>query len=44
MVLKELSCTISTVGVYCVLERTDLQQFLLWDYVVVLKELIFNNI
>ena len=44
MVLKELIFTISTVGVCCSLERTDLQHFLLLDYVVVLKELIFNNL
>ena len=44
MVLKEMIFTVSTVGVCCGLERTDLQQFLLWDYVVVLKKLIFNNV
>ena len=44
MVLKELIFN----NFYCWecggLERTDLQQFLLWEGVVVLKELIFNNL
>ena len=44
VVLKELILTVSTFGGCGGLERTDLQQFLLWEGVVVLKELIFNNL
>ena len=43
MVLKELILTIYNLGGCGGLERTDLQQFLLWEGVVVLKELIFNS-
>ena len=35
--------TVSTLGRYDGLERTDFEQFLLWDSVVVLKELILNS-
>ena len=40
MVLKEL---IFTVYLWCGLERTKFLQFLLWEGVVVLKELNFNS-
>ena len=40
MVLKELIFTVSTLGGCDGLERTDFEQFLLWEGVVVLKELI----
>ena len=43
MVLKELDFTISTLGGCGGLERTDFKQFLLWEGVVVLKELILNS-
>ena len=46
MVLKELifnSLTVSMLGGYGGLERTDFSQFLLWEGVVVLKELIFHS-
>ena len=43
MVLKEPFLTISTVGECGGLERTDFEQFLLWEGVVVLKELILNS-
>ena len=44
MVLKELIFKpVSTVGGCDGLERTDLQHFLLWEGLVVLKELIFNS-
>ena len=35
--------TVSTFGRYDGLERTDFEQFLLWDSVVVMKELILNS-
>ena len=35
--------TVSTMGQCGGLERTDFLQFLLWEGVVVLKELIFNS-
>ena len=43
VVLKELIFTVSTLGGCGGLERTDFLQFLLWEGVVVLKELIFNS-
>ena len=43
MVLKELIFTVSTLGGCDGLERTDFEQFLLWEGVVVLKELIFHS-
>ena len=43
MVLKELIFTVSTLGGCAGLERTDFEQFLLWENVVVLKELILNS-
>ena len=43
MILKELILTISTLGGYGGLERTDFKQFLLWKGVVVLRELILNS-
>ena len=43
MVLKELILTVSTLGGCGGLERTDFKQFLPWEAVVVLKELIFNS-
>ena len=43
MFLKELNLTVSTLGGCGGLERTDSKQFLLWEGVVVLKELIFNS-
>ena len=43
MVLKELIFTVSTLGGCGGLERTDFEQFLLWEGVVVLKELILNS-
>ena len=42
VVLKELILTVSTLGWCGGLERTDFEQFLLWDGVVVLKELILT--
>ena len=44
MVLKELIFNSFYFGGCGGLERTDLQQFLLLEGVVVLKELIFNNL
>ena len=41
MVLKELILTVSTLGGCGGLERTEFLQFLLWEGVVVLKELNF---
>ena len=43
MVLEELIFTVSTLGGCGGLERTDFEQFLLWEGVVVLKELIFHS-
>ena len=43
MVLKEWFCTVSTLGGCGGLERTDFEHFLLWEGVVVLKELILNS-
>ena len=43
MVLKEPISTVSKCGVHGGLERNDFQHFLLWECVVVLKELIFNS-
>ena len=42
MVLKELILTLSTLGQCSGPERTDFEQFLLWDSVEVLKELILT--
>ena len=42
-VLKEPISTVSKCGVHGGLERNDFQHFLLWECVVVLKELIFNS-
>ena len=42
MLLKELILTVSTLGGYSHLERTDFYQFPLWVGMVVLKDLIFN--
>ena len=42
MVLKELILTVSTLGGCGGLERTEFQEFLLWEGVVVLKELNFK--
>ena len=44
MVLKELVFTISTLGGCGSLERTDFKQFLLWEGVVVLNELILKQV
>ena len=43
MVLKELILTVSTLGQCNGPERTDFEQLILWEGVVVLKELIFNS-
>ena len=43
MALKELILTVSVLGLCGGLERTDFSQFLHWDNVVVLKELILNS-
>ena len=43
VVLKELIFYHSILGRVGGLERTDFEQFLLWEGVVVLKELIFNS-
>ena len=43
MVLKELIWTVSTLGGCGGVERTDFGQFLLWEGVVVMKELILNS-
>ena len=43
MVLKELILTVSTLGGCGGLKRTDFYQFLLWEGLVALKELIFNS-
>ena len=40
---NELIFTVSTLGGCGGLERTDFSQFLLWEGVVVLKELILNS-
>ena len=40
---KNRFLTFSSLGDCGGLERTDFQQFLLWESVVVLKELIFNS-
>ena len=44
VVLKELILTVSTLGECGGGERTDFQQFLLWEVVLVLKELNFNSL
>ena len=43
MVLKELILTVSILGGCDGIERTDLYQFLFWEGVVVLKEVISNS-
>ena len=43
MVLTELIFKSFYLGVCGGLDRTDLQQFLLWKFVVFLTELIFNS-
>ena len=43
MVLKEMILTVSTFGGCGGLERNDFLQFLYWEGVVLLKELIFNS-
>ena len=43
MVLKELILTVSILGGCGGLERTDFYHFLLWEGMVVLKELNFNT-
>ena len=43
VVLKELIFTISTLGGYGSLERTDFKQFLFLEGVVVFKKLILNS-
>ena len=43
MVLKELILTVDTLGGCDGLDRTDFEQLILWEVVVVLKELIFNG-
>ena len=40
MVLKEVILTVSMLGGYGSIERTDFYQFPLWEGVMVLKELI----
>ena len=42
MVLKELILTVSNLGGCVGFERTDFQQFLLWEGVVILEELILT--
>ena len=47
VVLKELMnwfFTVSTLGMYGGPERTDFLQFLLWEGLVVSKELIYNSL
>ena len=44
MVLKELILTFSTSGGCGALERTDFLQFLCWEGVLVMKELIFKSL
>ena len=41
--LERSHFTVAMFGGYGGLERTDFTQFLLWEAVVVLKELIFNS-
>ena len=41
--LERSHFTVSMFGGYNGLERTDFKQFLLWEGVVVLKDLIFNS-
>ena len=41
--LFALILTVFTLGGCCGLERTDFEQFLIWEGVVVLKELILNS-
>ena len=43
VVLKELILNSFYFGTGGSLERTDFEQFLLWDSVVVMKELILNS-
>ena len=43
MVFKELILTVSTLGGCGGLETTDFLQFLLWEGMVVLKDLIFYS-
>ena len=43
MVLKELIFTVSTLGGCGDHERTDFSQFLLWEGVVIMKELILKS-
>ena len=42
VVLNQLIFTVSTLGGCGSLERTDFEQLILWEGVVVLKELIFT--
>ena len=44
MVLKELILTLAILGRFHSCERTDFYQFLIWDGVKVVKELIFNSL
>ena len=44
MVLKKLIFTFSTLAGCGGLERTDFSQFLLWEGVVILKELILDTV
>ena len=43
VVLNQLIFTVSTLGGCGSLERTDLEQLILWEGVLVLKELTFNS-
>ena len=43
MVLKEIFLTVSTLGGCGVLKITEFLQYLCWEGVVVLKELIYNS-
>ena len=43
VVLKELIFTVCTLGGCDGLERTEFEQFLLWEGVMVFKELILNS-
>ena len=44
MILKEVILTVYILGECGDLERSDFEQFLLWEGVVILKEVILNSL
>ena len=44
MILKEVILTVCTLGECGGLERSDFEQFLFWEGVVILKEVILNSL